>query len=125
MLGVMKASRMHPSARHARGGAVWLGLFLVLLGPADLAGAGPSVEDYAVRMSAIVETNPARVTLSWPGDSRSLRYSLFKKSRDATSWGAPTVLATNATNFVDAGIVRGTAVEYRVLKVATNQSAGR
>jgi len=75
------------------------------------------VFDYAVLLSATVQTNPARITLSWPADSRATNYTLYRKTRDATSWGAVTTLATNATNYADTSVASGNAYEYRVSKV--------
>ncbi len=66
-----------------------------------------SVSDYAVRVSATVQTNPPQITLSWPGDSNATGYGVYRKLRDATSWGAGVMLAANATNFVDTNVVVG------------------
>jgi hypothetical protein len=74
-------------------------------------------------MSATIQTNPARITLSWPADPASFRYTLYRKTRDATAWGNGTVLATDATNYVDAGVGLGIGYEYRVVKIATNVAA--
>ena len=75
-----------------------------------------SVPDYAVLLSATVQTNPAQITLSWPADSRATNYTLYRKTRDATSWGTATPLATNATNYTDTSVASGNAFEYWVGK---------
>ena len=97
----------------------WGGFVAALFG-VSLAASGQSVEDYAVRLSALVQTNPARITLSWPGDPRSTSYTVSRKSRDATVWGSPILLAATATNYADPGVGLGIGYEYRVVKVATN-----
>jgi hypothetical protein len=83
-----------------------------------------SVSDYAVLLSATVQTNPARIMLSWPADSWATNYTLYRKTRDATSWGAATTLATNATNYADTSVASGNAFEYWVSKVGRNYYAG-
>ncbi|MCG2679136.1 MAG: immunoglobulin domain-containing protein, partial [Kiritimatiellae bacterium] len=40
---------------------------------------------------------------------------LYRKSRDAVSWGASATLAANATNYVDTSVVVGSNYEYRIL----------
>jgi hypothetical protein len=91
------------------------------LAPGSL-GFSQSVSDYCVRLSATVQTNPPRVTLTWPGDSRATGYTLYRKSRDGAAWGAGTVLATNATSFVDSNVAVGQTYEYRVSKTASGYS---
>jgi hypothetical protein len=85
---------------------------------ATVPGPAQSVFDYAVRVSATVETNPAQIALSWPADPQATNYTVYRKTQDATSWGPGTTLATNATNYVDSSVAAGNAYEYRVHKQA-------
>lgn len=78
-----------------------------------------SVSDYAVRVSATVQTNPAKITLSWLSDSRATGYTVYRKSRDATSWGSGTSLAGTVTNHVDTSVSLGGTYEYRLVKAAS------
>ena len=78
-----------------------------------------SASDYAVRVSASVQTNPPKITLSWPGDTSATGYTLYRKLRDDTSWGTAKTLAVNATNYVDTNVVVGGAYEYRMSKSAS------
>ena len=78
-----------------------------------------SVSDYAVRVSATVQTTPAQITLSWPGDTSATGFTLYRKLRDDTSWGGATTLAVNATNYLDTNVVVGSAYEYDISKSAS------
>ena len=78
-----------------------------------------SASDYAVRVSARVQTNPPSIMLSWPGDASATGYTLYRKLRDDTSWGTARALAVNATNYVDTNVVVGGAYEYRISKSAS------
>jgi MBG domain (YGX type)/Bacterial Ig domain/Bacterial Ig-like domain (group 3) len=82
------------------------------------AATGQSVSNYAVQVSAAVQTNPPQITLSWPSDPAATNYTLYRKPRDAASWGAGTALPANAANFVDSNVVAGAAYEYRITKEA-------
>ena len=81
-----------------------------------------SVADYAVQVSGVIETNPLRITLSWPPESGATGYYLYRKSRDATSWGGAVTLGPNATNCTDATVVAGSTYEYRVIKTTSSHS---
>src|ERR1044071_2143249 len=76
-----------------------------------------SVSDYAVRLSVTVQTNPARVSLSWTADANSLYCALYRKSRESASWGTATSLGAGATNYVDSNVVVGSTYEYQVYRV--------
>jgi hypothetical protein len=82
------------------------------------------VVDQAVQVSAIVQTNPPLIALSWlPSTSTASGYTVFRKSRDATSWGNPiATLAASATNFTDSNVVVGVGYEYQIQK--TDNSYG-
>jgi Bacterial Ig domain len=80
---------------------------------------GQSVSDYAVRVSASVATSPAKITLSWPADPQATGYTLYRKTRDATSWGTGTALGAAATSYVDSNVAAGNTYEYRISKAAS------
>lgn len=94
-----------------------MGVIVLLMGFA-LPGGAISVADYAVQLSARVQTNPPQITLAWPADPDATGYSLHRKGRDDTSWGAAVSLATNATSYVDSNVVAGQTYEYQVRKSA-------
>jgi len=97
-----------------------LGLLALLLG--GVCAGAESVADHAVQVSAVVQSNPARITLSWPADPRATNYTCYRKTRTATSWGAPIPLAANATSYVDSSVAIGGAYEYRISRTAWNGS---
>jgi hypothetical protein len=75
---------------------------------------------YTVQLSATVQSSPAQVTLSWPQDGYGVdRYVVFRKAKEAASWGAGTTLAGSSTTYVDNNVSRGAAYEYQVVKHAT------
>jgi hypothetical protein len=93
-------------------------LTAVFLWGVNPSAPAQSVPDYAVLLSATVQTNPAQITLSWPADALATNYTLYRKNLTATSWGAATTLATNASNYTDTNVAVGGAFEYRVSKAA-------
>src|ERR1043166_4058425 len=95
-------------------------IFSAWCGASFLARA-QSISDYAVRVSATVQTNPARITLSWPADAHATDYTLYRKLRDDTNWGPGITLATNATGYYDTNVPVGSAYEYGIFKDTTYQ----
>jgi hypothetical protein len=77
------------------------------------------VTDYAVRVSATVQIDPPRITLSWPTDPSATGYTVSRKLRDEAAWGTGVTLAANATNCVDSDVVVGSTYEYDVSKSAS------
>ena len=94
---------------------VLLGVFL----SAVVRASAQTTPDYAVQASASVQTNPAQITLSWPGDPQATGYTVYRKARDAGSWGTGTALPASATGYTDANVTVGNAYEYRVDKAAS------
>jgi hypothetical protein len=80
------------------------------------------VSDFSVRLSATVETSPARISMSWPADRQATSYAVYRKSRDAKTWTSLAGLSGVATNFVDPNVSVGASYEYRVSKLAFNGS---
>lgn len=76
--------------------------------------------NYAVQISATAQASPPQITLKWPQDDYgATNYTVYRKAKQATSWGAGTVLSGTTTNYTDTTVVVGTAYEYRIVKVAT------
>jgi hypothetical protein len=79
--------------------------------------------DYAVQISAKVQTNPPQIFLSWPQDDNPVAsYTVNRKAKSVTSWGAGTLLPGTATNYTDFSVADGSSYEYQVTKV-DNSSA--
>ena len=70
----------------------------------------------AVRVSAQIQTSPPRITLAWPGDARSVFYSVARKLRDDTAWGSLVELGDGVTSYTDTNVVFGRAYEYWISK---------
>ena len=102
-----------------------LSLFLPFLGwmACAVSAWGIGVPDYAVQVSAQVQASPPQITLKWPADPDSTAYTLYRKTRDATSWGTGTNLATNATSYVDASVAVGQSYEYKIVKSANESGS--
>jgi hypothetical protein len=81
-----------------------------------------SVSDYAVQVSAVVQTNAPSITLSWPGDPLATSYSIYRKPRDATTWGMLTGSNGNASTYIDTSVANGGAYEYAIAKSAPGYS---
>ncbi len=89
---------------------------------AAAAGTGRAAEttaDYAVEVSAAVQSSPPQITLSWPWhcDSDTVRYLVSRKLPAERSWGKAIVLPRNAASYVDTKVRIGTAYEYQVTRI--------
>ena len=105
-------------AASLRGAAVLLGAVLGLT--AQHICAVESTWEYAVQVSAAVQTSPPRITLSWPQDTVAVpaSYTVYRKAPGASSWGAGLPLPGTATSFADSGVLVGGAYEYQIVKAA-------
>jgi hypothetical protein len=74
--------------------------------------------EYAVRVSASVQASPASIKLWWPQDTQSLpsSYAVYRKSKEATSWGAAIALPGRTTSYTDTNVTAGVAYEYQIVK---------
>ncbi|MEI7729701.1 MAG: hypothetical protein WCO56_09010 [Verrucomicrobiota bacterium] len=94
----------------------WLLLLCLCLCLVGNRGQATALKDMAVQVSALVQTNPPKITLQWPVDSLATNYTVYRKTRDATNWGAGWVLGTNVSRYEDTNVSVGCAWEYRVQK---------
>src|SRR4051812_25409901 len=95
----------------------------LLLGSAVLTTqihAADATWNYAVQISAAVQSSPPRITLSWPQDDYGANnYTVYRKAKNDTDWGTGTLLPGTQTNFVDNSVSVGTNYEYQVVKAST------
>ena len=94
---------------------------------AQAALAVENTWDYAVLVTASVQTSPPRITLSWPQDTVAVpdSYTVYRKSVGATSWGAGSILSGSVTGFSDDNVAIGSAYEYQIFKTnSAYQSSG-
>jgi hypothetical protein len=72
--------------------------------------------DFAVEVTAAVQTAPTQVRLVWPADANATGYTVSRKLPTATSWTSLTSLAGSATGYTDGNVAYGISYEYKVVK---------
>lgn len=81
--------------------------------------------DRSVRVSATVQTNPPSITLSWLAHSNVTGYSIYRKLKGGTSWGAAlATLGAAATTWTDATALVNTSYEYKIVRTTSNLGMG-
>ena len=92
----------------------WFGFIAAPISKAD------TTWNYAVQISATVQVSPPQIALTWPQDDYgAIRYTVFRKSKGAASWGTGIVLSGTTALYTDTSVVVGAAYEYRIVKDAT------
>lgn len=115
----MKARRFR--GRLVAGILVW-GVALAL--PSGRAAA-QATSDYAVQVTAAVQSAPPRITLSWPAFAGATAHTVYRKAWGSASWGsAIATLAGTATGYADGTVAVGTAYEYEVIRTAAVTGTG-
>jgi hypothetical protein len=80
---------------------------------------------YAVQISATTQTSPPQITLNWEPDQYGANsYTVYRKAKDANSWGGGTTLSGSASSFVDTSVAVGSAYEYQIVKAASKGYTG-
>jgi len=76
-----------------------------------------SAKDAAVELSALVQTSPPTVTLSWVGNATTNSYVVARKLKNAAGWTTlASSIAGTVTQYVDNTVSVGTHYEYRVFR---------
>lgn len=92
----------------------WFGIIAAPISKAD------TTWNYAVQISATVQTSPPQIALTWPQDDYgAIRYTVYRKTKAATSWGTGTVLSGTTTLYTDTSVSVGATYEYQIVKDAT------
>ncbi len=79
--------------------------------------------DYTVQASVAIEEQPLRLVFSWPAHGESLSYEVYRKHKDAPSWGVPrALLPGEASSYTDTDVERGRAYEYRFVRRAQHDT---
>jgi hypothetical protein len=93
----------------------------LLFGLDDSYGAEATWE-FCVQVSVSVSVSPPRIILSWPQDTDTFpnQYIVYRKSRNATSWGTGATLPGSATSFTDPYVAVGETYEYQIHKITAN-----
>jgi PKD repeat protein len=80
-----------------------------------------SCQDASVELSAVVQADPPRITLNWRANAGATQHFVYRKLKNASSWGAVVgSLNGSATQFVDTTVNVGVSYEYRILRQAAN-----
>ena len=74
--------------------------------------------EYAVQVSATVDSASPRITLSWPQDvvSQVSSYTVYRKALGDSSWGSGVNLPGSATSYVDNNVAAGAAYDTKSLR---------
>ncbi|MDR2208311.1 MAG: hypothetical protein LBE22_04990 [Azoarcus sp.] len=71
---------------------------------------------YVVMLSAQVSESPAKIRLQWPGYPAPMgNYEVYRKGKEAASWGKIATLNGDATFYEDANVAVGRAYEYKLI----------
>ncbi len=80
--------------------------------------------DLAVPVTAVVQADPPTISLKWPTNNTAVSYVIYKKTPNATTWGAAiATLPGSATGYDDANVVTDSLYEYRVVRNGQGISA--
>ena len=95
-------------------------LFLLLL--AGNFASGQATEDLTVELTATTVVSPPSITLHWkPVGFGTPTYTIYKKSKTATTFGSPiALLPAGSIAYGDAAVIVDSAYEYQV--IATGSS---
>lgn len=78
---------------------------------------GQTPKDVTVELSARVELSPLSIHLSWPSNSLTNQYQVYRKLKTGTSWGPMiATLSGSETQYMDTLIMEGVSYEYRVIR---------
>lgn len=83
-------------------------------------GFTQSAADMAVRLTASIQNNPPAILLSWPTNTSTSQYQVFRKLKSSSLWGTPlAVLSGSSTQYSDNGVSPGVNYEYRVIRAGS------
>jgi hypothetical protein len=100
----------------ARAATLWVGGWVALVLPGGVSRAD-TTWNYTVQISATVAVAPPRISLTWPQDDYgATQYTVYRKAKEAASWGAGVVLPGTTTSYVDNNVVVGATYEYQIIK---------
>src|SRR5689334_13747219 len=96
----------------------WIGAVGLICHSCQMAAVEPA--DFAVQLSAQVQSSPAQIVLQWPGSSFATGYTVSRKLRDDQAWATMATLGGGATAFSDPNVVLGAAYEYEVAETTVD-----
>jgi len=106
------------------GRAAWLIVvgFAILLGGDGRAELG--AHDYSVEITAAVSESPARITLSWVGDTNATSYAISRKLRGEGGWNFKANVGGATVTWTDPELADDLAYEYQIVKKTVGGYAG-
>jgi hypothetical protein len=93
------------------------GSFDVTTDPAEvvITDLSSNVVNTVVFINAVLQESPPKITLKFENEDSGATYTVYKKDRDATSWGPVLAnLPAGTFSYVDSSVVIGQIYEYRV-----------
>ncbi|MBK6830463.1 MAG: fibronectin type III domain-containing protein [Flavobacteriales bacterium] len=82
-------------------------------------------QNKSVRMWAVAQSSPPRITLNWLTHTNTTGYTVYRKLKGGTSWGtAITTLGASATQYADNTVAVNTNYEYKVVRTTSNLGSG-
>jgi hypothetical protein len=116
--------RLDPRQCTGQGGGALALVVMASLTVLWILGLTPARADmtwtFAVRASAAVESNPARITLNWPTDPFAISgYSVYRKAVEDSAWGEGIALPGHALGYTDENVQPGRSYEYQIIKHAS------
>lgn len=78
-------------------------------------------DSLSLQLKAVVQVSPAQIALSWPLDNDANTYVVYRKSKSASSWGAPVgTLSGTTIGFNDNTVSIGTWYDYKVTMTSSS-----
>ncbi len=83
-----------------------------------------STKDYAVQISAAIQTTPPKITLSWVQDTSGVptSYTVYRKLKSETAWYPLATLSGSTLAYDDTNVAMGNAYEYKVHRLAVDHA---
>ena len=98
---------------------------VLVLGSGHHAWTQTYGHDRSVRMWAEAQSSPTRITLRWKAHTNTTGFTVYRKLKGATSWGAPIAnLGASALEYVDNTVQTGVSYEYKVVRSTSNLGQG-
>lgn len=97
---------------------IWLLFCLFNFAPSP-ARAVEGTWEYAVQVSATVQSSPAKIILDWSQDiliDPVNSYTVYRKRLNDTNWGAGTLLSGSATSYTDNNVTNNGTYEYQIVR---------
>ena len=98
--------------------------FMVFMCVFELVDAQNWSQLYNIPLKASIRENPAQITIQWEYQADAVRYFVYRKQRDAKSWGlAIATYPPDSLRYIDRNVEVGKAYEYRVTKTGNTLSS--